>query len=173
MKKTPILAFGEPSLHMQSEPVDINDPALPVQIEQLVTALSNFQAEHGWGRAMAAPQIGINKRLIAVKIDENTQILINPQITKTSKDKMIVWDDCMSMPNIAVEVERHTSIDVTYTDQNGQQCSMTSLDPDFSELLQHEIDHLDGIVMTDRMINGGAVIKRDLVDKFEQYRDKT
>lgn len=171
--KTQILAFGEPTLHTPSQPVDINDPALPNQIEQLIAALTDFQTKHGWGRAMAAPQIGINKRIIAIRINQNVQILINPQITRTSTDKMVVWDDCMSMPNIAVEVQRHSNIDVTYTDQSGQQCALTNLDRDFSELLQHEIDHLDGIVMTDRIITGGAIIERSLINKFEQYRKLT
>ncbi|MEH0689326.1 peptide deformylase [Vibrio cholerae] len=171
MKKAQILAFGEPSLHIPSAEVDFNDPELSDEIEQLIVALKEFQSEHGWGRAMAAPQIGINKRMIATRINQKNQVLINPQITRTSSEKMVVWDDCMSMPNIAVEVERHCSIDIRYTDESGQQCFLTNIDPDFSELLQHEIDHLDGIVMTDRIISGGAVIQRDLVGKYEEHRE--
>ncbi|MBU2898707.1 peptide deformylase [Vibrio hepatarius] len=170
MKKAQILAFGEPSLHIPSAEVDFNDPDLSDEIEQLIVALKEFQYELGWGRAMAAPQIGINKRMIAIRINQKSQVLINPQITRTSSEKMVVWDDCMSMPNIAVEVERHCSIDIRYTDESGQQCSLTNTDRDFSELLQHEIDHLDGIVMTDRIISGGAVIQRDLVEKYEGQR---
>ncbi|MFW7524328.1 peptide deformylase [Vibrio ostreicida] len=171
MKNKRILAFGEPSLHLPSKDVDIKDPALPEQIDQLIAALTNFQFEYGWGRAMAAPQIGINKRVIALRINDNDLILINPIVTGKSADKMVVWDDCMSMPDIAVEVERHCSIDVRYTDECGTQCSLTSLDPDLSELLQHEIDHLDGIVMTDRIIRGGGIIQRDLVKQFNAHRE--
>lgn len=170
MSNVQILAFGEPSLHKQSVEVDLKDPALASEIKTLSDALARFQSEYGWGRAMAAPQIGINKRLIAIKTSETTQILINPQIISKSAETMIVWDDCMSMPTIAVEVERHRSIDVSYLDENGKKCTLTQVSPELSELLQHEIDHLDGIVMTDRLISGGAVIHRDLINAYKQYR---
>ena len=170
MENSAILSFGEPSLHQPSVEVDFNDPALPAEIQKLKTALTEFQAKFGWGRAMAAPQIGINKRIIATYIDDTFQILINPEITYRSAEKMVVWDDCMSLPFIAAEVERHCSIDVVYRDEKRTTCTLKNLSPNMSELLQHEIDHLDGIVMTDRLISGGAIIKRELVEKFEPKR---
>ncbi len=172
MNKLNILQFGNPGLLEVCHPVENNQPqpGLENEIEQLFATLSEFKRQHGWGRAIAAPQVGINKRMIGLNLGEGPFIMINPVITNKSEDTKVIWDDCMSMPSLLVEVERHISIDVQYYDEQFQLHELTKCSLDLSELLQHEIDHLDGIVMTERMINQSAIIDRSEKSAFEQWR---
>lgn len=167
-----ILPFGNPALYQQSDAVQANDHNLPAQIEQMFQVLADFQQKNGWGRAVAAPQLGIHKRMIAVNLGEGPFIMINPDITYASEEKFVVWDDCMSMPTLLVEVERHLSIDVDYLNGDFEPQQFAQCTPDLSELLQHEIDHLNGVVMTDRVIDVGSIIHRSEKARFEQLRLK-
>ena len=69
----------------------------------------------------------------------------------------MVWDDCLSVPGRLVEVERNLNISLTYRDRAGQLIEWEDLAPDMSELLQHECDHLDGVLMTDRAASPDSV----------------
>ncbi|MCP4109632.1 MAG: hypothetical protein GY749_29615, partial [Desulfobacteraceae bacterium] len=72
-----------------------------------------FREKHGAGRAIAAPQIGVMKRLIYMCINEPV-VFINPVLSNKSKEMMIVWDDCMSFPDLLVKVERHVKCEIWY-----------------------------------------------------------
>jgi peptide deformylase len=88
--------------------------------------------------------------------------IINPTILRASREMMEMWDDCFSFPELMVRVRRHLEITVRYTDEYGSQQTATLRD-DLSELLQHEIDHLDGILATDRAINARSFALRSVV----------
>jgi peptide deformylase len=88
--------------------------------------------------------------------------LINPTITRASREMMELWDDCFSISNLMIRVRRHVEVEVSYTDEHGAQRRMTA-SGDLSELLQHEIDHLDGILATDRAIDGRSFAMRSVV----------
>jgi peptide deformylase len=96
-------------------------------------------------------QLGIMKRLVYMNIDRPV-VFINPEIVTKSDKTFNIWDDCMSFPNLLVNVERHETITVNYLDENWQPQSWIMTD-DLSELLQHEIDHLDGVLCTMRAID--------------------
>jgi len=85
--------------------------------------------------------------------------LINPEITWASRDKMELWDDCFSFPDLMVKVERAEQIRVAYLDAEGKQ-QMIEAKGDLSELLQHEIDHLDGILAIQRAVSPTAFATR-------------
>lgn len=145
-------------LTARSAPVDFdNDAELPGQIAALHRALADFRAQHGFGRAIAAPQLGISKRLICMHLGARPLTLINPEITWRSDGEFEVWDDCLSVPDVIVRVRRHRSISVTALDDRGRRREWLELPESLSELLQHEIDHLDGILMTDRAVDGDSV----------------
>lgn len=97
---------------------------------------------------MAAPQVGIMKRLIVMNLGATPFALINPVITWRSNETFTVWDDCLSLPDCVVRVRRHSSISLEYLDEQQRRRSWQRLPPDLSELVQHEIDHLDGVLMT-------------------------
>ena len=89
------------------------------------------------------------KRLVAMNLGGGPFILLNPEITWRSEDTFLVWDDCLSVPDIIVRVKRHSSVSITYRDHEFQERHWNELPPDLSELVQHEIDHLNGVLMTD------------------------
>lgn len=163
-----ILLLGDPRLWQPSEAVaDVCATESREIISDLAATLANFRADHGFGRAIAAPQIGAHRRILFVNMNDGSfgpSPLINPQIIAASVEQMELWDDCFSFPDLMVWVRRHVKIDVAYLDESGQQQKITA-HGDLSELLQHEIDHLDGILATDRAIDARSFALRSEVMK--------
>src|SRR5207249_776411 len=106
-------------------------------------SLAIARKKYKMGRALAAPQIGAPVRIVFVQMDKQRWTMINPEITDVGRDDFLVWDDCFSFPNLLVRVTRAYQITVSYTDLKGKQHTMEVEGP-MAELLQHEIDHLDG-----------------------------
>ncbi|MBE9175299.1 peptide deformylase [Synechocystis salina LEGE 06155] len=109
------------------------------------------------GIGLAAPQVGVNKQLLVVdceqdKPDEPPLIMINPQITRTSEELCVVEEGCLSVPNVYMDVTRPRAIEVTYKDEHGRPQKRL-----FAELtarvIQHEMDHLNGVMFVDRVDN--------------------
>ena len=156
MKSDKILLLGDPRLHGVSEPVE------PDEILELIPALQDMHdilfeykarfAHYGAFRGIAAPQIGVMKRLIYMNIDNNPMIFVNPELTNLSKTMFEVWDDCMCFPNLLVRLKRHKSCTINYVDLEFKPQTM-HLEGSLSELLQHEFDHLNGILSTQRAID--------------------
>ncbi|MGI9333224.1 MAG: pyridoxal-phosphate dependent enzyme [Gammaproteobacteria bacterium] len=152
-----ILTQGDPRLERPSQPVQWPDTDLQAQLDALHEALADFRQRKGFGRAIAAPQIGIGKRFIALNLGATPFALINPQISWRSEAQFEVWDDCLSVPESVVRVARHESISVHYLDEQGRPRFWPELPPDLSELVQHEIDHLDGVLMTERAVDEHSI----------------
>lgn len=147
-----ILLLGDPRLYDASEPVSKNEAkSLKPQIKLMWDTILDVQNTYGFGRAFAAPQIGLPKRIIALYIDK-PEVMINPVLSDLSDEMIELWDDCMSFPNLLVRVKRHKSIKVNYYDINWNIHSLT-MHNDMSELIQHEYDHLEGILATQRAID--------------------
>jgi len=147
-----MLLLGNPLLHKQSERVELSElEELKPVIKQLHNTLMAFRKKYGAGRAIAAPQIGILKRLIYLHI-ERPQVLINPVLENKSLETIEVWDDCLSFPELFVRVKRHQRCTVKFTDMEWHSQSW-DLENDMSELIQHEYDHLEGILATQRAID--------------------
>lgn len=157
MPERKILVEGSPDLREQSRLVTWPDPGLEEEIADLHDTLSAFQKSHGYGRAIAAPQVGIPKRLIAMNLGAGQLTLINPEVVAASAETFEVWDDCMSVPDRVVKVSRHRSISLRYTDELGRERIWRRATGPLSELLQHELDHLDGVLMLDRAMPGDSV----------------
>ena len=147
-----LLLLGNPLLYQFSEPVQPSELSL---VQEWVTDLDNvmkeIRARYNFGRAIAAPQLGIMKRVIYMNIDKPV-VFINPEFTYLSDEIFEVWDDCMCFPNLLVKVKRHKELTIKYLDENWQTKEWKMKD-DLSELLQHEYDHLDGILCTMRAID--------------------
>jgi peptide deformylase len=167
-----VLLVGDPKLRIKSEEVsDVFDAAFQAECTQLKTSLDAFRAANGFGRGIAAPQIAIPKRLIALNLGQGTFVMINPVIMWRSEDTFTLWDDCMCFPDTLVKVRRHSSISVQFLDEHGQPQTWNHLAPAVSELLQHEIDHLDGVLATDLALDQQALISRAEFDAApEKYR---
>ncbi len=162
-----ILLLGNPQLWQPSSLVTDVHAAEPRQvIGDLAATLSDFRERQGFGRAIAAPQIGEHQRILFVNMPAcngdgsfGPAPLINPTIIRASEATMELWDDCFSFPDLMVRVRRHVEVDVSYLDERGQQ-QIVAARGDLSELLQHEIDHLDGILATDRAIDARSFALR-------------
>jgi peptide deformylase len=92
------------------------------------------------------------------------RLALNPVVEWRSDELYEVWDDCMCLPEIAVRVRRHCSLTLSGFDEAMRPFRMERLPADLAELFQHELDHLDGIVMTDRMLPEWGVVARAVRD---------
>lgn len=143
---------------------DFGDPAFREETAALAATLDAFRQHHGFGRAIAAPQIGVAKRFIAMNLGEGTFFIVNPVVTWTSDETFTMWDDCMSFPPLLVRVRRVRSLSLKYQDDRGNEKSWEHVDTAVAELLQHEIDHLDGVLAIDRALDHNGVVMRSLWD---------
>lgn len=152
-----ILTKESPVLMKCAQPVEEVDETILWVIDDLQETLAAFRRHNGYGRAMAAPQAGIGLRIIVLQLGGRPFAMINPHITWRSGEMQEVWDDCLSLPSVVVKALRHMSISVSWQDEAGRERHWHQLPPDMAELLQHEIDHLDGVLMTDRAMDDRSV----------------
>jgi peptide deformylase len=147
MSLNKILLLGNPKLYETSEPVKRKDlDQVKSVITELHEILMEFRMLYRAGRAIAAPQIGFMKRLIYVNIDK-PMVLINPVLFDLSEEMIDIWDDCMCFPNLLVKVKRHKSCKVRFYNMDWVEQTL-EFSNGMSELIQHEYDHLNGILST-------------------------
>ena len=164
-----IVQLGDPRLRRVSDSVaEFSDPAFVSNQRRLHDTLSLFRKENGFGRAISAPQIGVAQRFIAMNLGKGPLLLVNPQIVWNSTDTFTMWDDCMSFPTLLVRLQRFQSISVHFSDEHGKPQEWSRLNQATSELLQHEIDHLDGILAIDRALDRDSLVLREV---FEAQRE--
>ncbi len=164
MPLRPILQLGNPILRKKSRAVaNPSAPEIAALIQDLADTLAHWRATTGYGRGIAAPQLGILKRVIFLQLPgQKPWPFINPEIIERSKEKITVWDACLSFLSIFMQVERHREITVSYQDTEGTHHELRAGDDrNLSELLQHEIDHLDGILAVDRITDIKTLCTRD------------
>lgn len=160
-----ILPVGTPSLRDTAPAVgNLSDPAVVAEAVALGDAIRAFRARHGFGRAIAAPQIGIRKRMIGLALPGWPEVIVNPEIVWQSEERMTLWDDCMCFPDMLVRVERFVSISVRFTDLTGAVHLKERLNQADAELMQHEIDHLDGKLSFDRAVGVNPVVHRSVFE---------
>lgn len=152
-----ILLLGNKQLYEKSESVQRGEELSQIK-QDLHDTLMAFRRKYHAGRAIAAPQIGVQKRLLYMCIDRPI-LFINPELHFPDEEMMEVLDDCMSFPGLYVRVLRHKRAVITYFDENWERQTM-ELEGDLSELLQHEYDHLDGILATMRAIDSRSFVMK-------------
>ena len=162
MASREILQLGNPLLWQRAERItDISSSETAALIRDLNDTLASFREATGYGRGIAAPQIGSPRRIIFIRMQPTGLAgpLINPEIVWASSHKIELWDDCFSFPDLMVRVARAAQIRVEYRDERGAN-QIIEAEGDLSELLQHEIDHLDGILAVDRAVSDKAFATR-------------
>ena len=153
MAKREILILGNEKLYKSSKPFSVDSLEEVKRVaKDLEDTLDAFRAEKGFGRAIAAPQIGDSVCMIVMKLDGAKMVFINPCMEVLDGETFELWDDCMSFPGLEVRVFRYQSIRVTYRDLNWKIQSEV-FQGNLSELFQHEYDHLDGILAVQRAID--------------------
>ena len=160
-----ILILGDPKLYEISSDVTEADAAqIPGWITDLHDTLMEYRRVYGAGRAVAAPQIGVQKRLLYM-YDNRPYVFINPTLTFPDDEKYELLDDCMSFPGLMVRVSRYRRAIIRYLDTDFQPQEMR-LEGNYSELLQHEYDHLDGILATMRAVDNQSFYLRQMKRSF-------
>jgi peptide deformylase len=166
-----VLQLGDPGLRIVARPVaDPGSSEIRGLVADLADTLAHWWASTGYGRGIAAPQIGAAVRVIFLQLPgAEPWPLVNPEITWRSAEKIVVWDACLSFLSIFMQVERQREIAVRYQDLRGEWKEVRAGEErNLSELLQHEIDHLDGILAVDRITDIRTMCTREEFEK--RYR---
>jgi len=162
-----ILIFGDPILRLKAEPLTDFDDRLKETVEEMFDTM--FEAD---GIGLAAPQVGISKRFLVIGLpreDDDPERLFfgNPEITETNGESS--YDEgCLSVPGIRAEILRPEWIKLKYNDLDGNE-KVIETDGILARVLQHEIDHLNGILFVDRL----STAKRALLKKTLQKMAET
>jgi len=163
-----ILQLGDPRLREIALPVgNPSDPEVAALVNDLADTLAHWRSTTGYGRGIAGPQLGALQRIIFLQLPgEKPWLLINPEVVERSAEKIVVWDACLSFLSIFMQVERNREITVRYWDLKGMKHVFGAGDDrNLSELLQHEIDHLDGILAVDRISDIKTLCTREEFEK--------
>lgn len=168
-----IRTVGDPILGIKCEEVDVNNitPEILEEIEDLKETL-NFSEGYG----IAAPQAGINRRIVIIQVDKEkcyykgcedvpTTVMINPTWRKLSENTDTTYEGCLSVPDIRGKVERYTHIEVTYYNEHGEKIVREARDFTARDI-QHECDHLDGIVFLERVKEHNGFATADNIRKY-------
>jgi peptide deformylase len=166
MPARPIVQLGDPLLREVSSP--LADPGQArLVLRDLDATLAEFQRTHGFGRGISAVQIGAPVRVIYLEADGVPYELVNPEFTWLSPEKFTLWDDCFSFPDLMVRVERSLALRLRYQSVQGEWRELEAAAA-MSELIQHEMDHLDGILAIDRALPGNSLATRQ--EWVKRYR---
>jgi len=140
-----IAHIGEAVLSQKASDVtDVTDTDIQVLIDKMFLTM---RTEKGVG--LAAPQVNVSKRIVVIEAEDQRLALINPQITYRSEERILFTEGCLSVPGKELPIIRYQKITVDYLDRYGVERSLTA-NEFLAVICQHEIDHINGILMTDR-----------------------
>ncbi len=141
-----IRRFGDPVLKSKATPVDRFDDALRAQVARMGGLMND-----ALGVGLAAPQVGLSQRLLVYRVGQEAPLiaLVNPEIEWSSRDKEEAEEGCLSIPGVAVDVERPVHLRVRAQDETGAQRVVEASGLE-ARVIQHELDHLNGILILDR-----------------------
>jgi peptide deformylase len=166
-----ILLLGNPILRAKCTAVKRGEISSNSDVfEDLHDTLLDFRRRNGFGRGIAAPQIGATKKIIFIDFEFNGA-MINPTIINRSRKKFRLWDDCFSFPDLLVKVERNYAVTVEFLNTEGMKSKVHAAGA-LSELLQHEIDHVNGVLAIDRAIDVKHIVLRSEYDKLKTDSSK-
>jgi len=139
-----IRTFGDPVLKTRAAPAETFDDALARLTEEMLATMR----EHD-GVGLAANQVGRLKRVLVASVEDEDYVIVNPVLSDMSETTERVQEGCLSIPGINVEVDRPTAVTVTGQNASGEPLRIEAQDM-LARVLQHEIDHLDGVLILDR-----------------------
>ena len=146
----PILKIiTQPNPILRKKSVEINPKITKtLDFKTLISAMAKTMIKTD-GVGLAAPQIGKNIRLVVINSKNGVLCLINPKFTKKSWARELGQEGCLSIPGIFGVVKRHKKVSLTYYDQDGKKIKLTA-EGMMARVIQHEVDHLDGILFIDK-----------------------
>ena len=141
-----IRRLGDPALKSRATPVDQFDDSLRSQVQRMAGIMND-----ALGVGLAAPQLGVSQRLLVYRVgpDAPVTVLANPEIDWHSEDSEVLEEGCLSIPGIQVDVERPVHVRVRARDEEGEDRAVEASGLE-ARVIQHEMDHLDGVLILDR-----------------------
>lgn len=139
-----VRTFGDPVLKSRAAPVETFDEPLTRLAEDMLETMRAYE-----GVGLAANQVGRLKRILVAALEDEEIVIVNPVIEDKSDERETDSEGCLSIPEIQVDVERPVAVTVSGQDLTGQPVRLEAKDL-LARILQHEIDHLDGVVILDR-----------------------
>jgi peptide deformylase len=157
--------FGDPVLKTRARPVERFDDALREEVRRMDVLM-----DHGLGIGLAATQLGVLHRLLVYRVQSGAPLaaLVNPEIEWSSKEEEITEEGCLSLPLVHVEVERPVHVRVRARDEYGEPILIEASGLE-ARVIQHEIDHLDGILILDRT---SREQKKDAMKILREWQDR-
>jgi len=172
MALLPILTAPDPRLKKKSLPVDAVDAGVRQLMDDMLETMYDAP-----GIGLAAPQVGVLKRVIVLDIDrEDTKtgplFMANPEIVAASDEDVAYEEGCLSVPDHYSDVVRPAKVTVLYLDRDGKQQDL-ACDGLLATCVQHEIDHLDGVLFIDHIsaLKRNMILRKLLKARKEQERD--
>jgi peptide deformylase len=139
-----IRKFGDPVLKTRAEPVQSFDESLLRLTKDMLATMRDNE-----GVGLAATQVGRLKRVFVAAIEDDEYVVVNPVLTGISETTETATEGCLSIPGIQVDVERPTAVTISGQDVSGKPLQIEASDL-LARVLQHEVDHLDGVLILDR-----------------------
>ena len=171
-----IVQLGNPALRQVADPVDVNQ----IQSDEIQNLIDDLieTMRHANGAGLAATQIAVPLRICIIEVNKNPRysykpdipltVLINPKVTFLTEERINVYEGCLSVPNMRGKVDRCPEILIEGFNREGQSVSFISKGIS-AGTFQHELDHLDGLVFTDRMKDASSLTT---IDEFaDHYED--
>ncbi len=164
MAVRPILVIPDQRLRSVADPIAEVDEEIRILAKDMLDTMYDAP-----GIGLAAPQIGVLKRIVVIDVagegeKPDPMVLINPEITRFGEEVQVTEEGCLSIPELYYEVERPSAVTVKYTDLDGKEV-VKDADGKLAVCIQHELDHLDGVLYVDYL----SRLKRDRVlKKFEK-----
>ena len=146
----PIVTVGHPVLEQEAEDV----PKITKKIAKLIDDMLETMYEAN-GVGLAAPQVGVSKRIVVLDVGEGPVVLVNPVLEEASGEEIDV-EGCLSIPGRWVYVKRSSAVEITALNEKGKAVRIKA-DGFLARALQHELDHLDGVLMLERMLGEATV----------------
>ena len=162
-----ILTADKPALRIKAKPVQRVDMSIPKLLADMVETMHDAS-----GAGLAAPQLGISLRVIVLWHEDDEYRLVNPEITWASDEIDIDEEGCLSIPGYRGNVPRHSAIKVRAKDAKGRNTHLRA-EGRLARIFQHEIDHLDGILFTDRMEPGERLWRVDETAEADEVLSPT
>jgi peptide deformylase len=139
-----IRTFGDPVLKTRAAPVESFDGWLVRLTQDMLATMRDNE-----GVGLAANQVGRLKRVLVAAVEDQEYVIVNPVLTNEAETMESVSEGCLSIPGIQVEVERPIAVTVSGQDVSGKPLRLEASDL-LARVLQHEVDHLDGVLILDR-----------------------
>jgi peptide deformylase len=138
--------FGDPILRTRARPVEVFDDALRAEVKRMGALMHD-----AIGVGLAATQVGVLHRLLVYRVQQDAPAvaLVNPEIEWSGKDEEVAEEGCLSLPAVLVDVERPVHVRVRGLDEHGEPLLVEATGLE-ARVIQHELDHLDGVLILDR-----------------------